>query len=392
MQPDVRVVAGPRYRIAHVITRLELGGAQQNTLYCTRHHDRERFEVDLVAGRGGLLDDEALSIEDAGVRLLPSLRHAIAPVWDPVALFRLRSYFKARRVDLVHTHSSKAGILGRLAAVLAGVPAVVHTVHGWSFNRTQPARLRRVYVGLERLAATWTDRMIAVSADNRREGLALGIGREEQYSVVRSGIELDGLGPSGTARETLRRSLGYGPDEIVVGALACLKPQKAPLDFVRAAAAAHARDPRLRFFIAGDGELRSAAEALIRELGLEGIVQLLGWRRDVADLLRVMDLFLLTSLFEGLPRAVLQAMAAGTPVVATAVDGTPEVVEHRRTGLLVPPSRPESAAEAMLELAGDELLRRRCVAEARRRVGSEFDIRRMVSELERTYLSLLEGR
>ena len=136
---------------------------------------------------------------------------------------------------------------------------------------------------------------------------------------------------------------------------------------------------------------KQLAVAEDQRIRLGGIVKLLGWRRDVADLLRAMDLFLLTSLYEGLPRAVLQAMAVGTPVVATAVDGTPEVVEHRRTGLLVPPSSPESAAGAVLELMGDRLLRRRCVAEAKRRVGTEFDIRRMVLDLGRLYLSLLNG-
>ena len=141
----------------HVITRLDLGGAQQNTLFCVTHHDRTRFEVDLIAGSGGQLDADAMAIADAQIRLLPCFRHAIAPLWDLVTIFRLRSFMRSRRIELVHTHSSKAGILGRIAAVLAGVPAVVHTVHGWSFNDTQPAWLRRTYVLLERLAAPSAD-------------------------------------------------------------------------------------------------------------------------------------------------------------------------------------------------------------------------------------------
>ena len=380
-----------RYRVLHLITRLDLGGAQQNTLYCAARHDRERFEVDLLAGAGGMLDDEARRIGDARVELLPWLKHEISPGSDLAALLRLRSYFRARKIDLVHTHSSKAGILGRLAARLAGVPAVVHPVHGWSFNPTQSALRRAAYLRLERMAAGLTDRLVAVSARNRDEGLELGIGRPGRYEVLHSGIDIESYRAPGADRSELRRALGFDESHVVVGAVACLKPQKAPLDFFRAAAAAHADEPRLRFFIAGDGELRPQLESLIRQEGLQEIVRPLGWRRDVPDLLHACDLFLLTSLYEGLPRTVLQAMAAGVPVVATAVDGTPEVVEDGRTGLLIPPARPAEAARALLRMVREAGLRERCVAEARRRLDRSFDIRAMVRDLDGLYLSLLQS-
>ena len=380
-----------KYRLVHVITRLELGGAQENTLFCVRNHDRERFQVGLVAGQGGLLDEEARRIPDATVRIVPYLKHPISPWSDLVTLFRLRSHFRAMGADIVHTHSSKAGILGRLAAFLAGVPAVVHTAHGWSFNPTQSPGRRRTFIALERMAAVISDRLVTVSHRNRTDGLALGIGRVRQYDVVHSGIDLDVYRRPITARETVRAGLGIEPHHVLVGTLACLKPQKAPLDFVRAAAAAHARDDRLRFVIAGDGELRDDLDALVRELGLQGVVRLLGWRRDVVDLLHAMDVFLLTSHFEGLPRAVLQALAAGIPVVATAVDGTPEVVRDRQTGLLVPPQDPEAAAGRVLEMVSDPVLRRRCVVRGREVLDRGFDVRRMVRDLERLYIEMLES-
>lgn len=380
-----------KFRVLHLITRLELGGAQQNTLFCAAHHDRELFDVELLAGQGGVLDAEAAAISDAEVLLLPQLKHPIAPLWDLLALLRLRSHFRARRVDLVHTHSSKAGILGRIAAWLAGVPVIVHTVHGWSFNETQPVWLRRLYVWLERMAARVTDRIVVVASTNRDKGLAEGIGRLGQYVVVHSGIEAREFDKPDTDRATVRRALGFSDEHVVVGSVACMKPQKAPLDFVRAAHAAHAQDDRLRFFIAGDGELMPAVRALVRELDMEGVVRLLGWRRDVVDLLHAMDIFLLTSLFEGLPRVVLQAMAAGVPVVATEVDGTPEVVEDGVTGLLVPAGETEEAARAVLRLAGDAPLRKRCVERARTRLTREFDIAQMVRDLDRLYLTLLAG-
>jgi glycosyltransferase involved in cell wall biosynthesis len=380
-----------RRRIVHVITRLELGGAQQNTLYCMAHHDRERFSPVLVAGEGGELDSEARSIEDAEIHLVPYLRHPVSPIQDPTAIFRLVSLFRKVGAELVHTHSSKAGVVARLAARMAGVPVIVHTVHGWSFNDTQPAVLRKFYTALERRLARFTDRLVVVSSLNREKGIALGIGAPDRYQVIHSGIDIGAYGRPEKPRAQVRAEMGYGDEEFVVGAVACLKHQKAPLDFVKAAVTAIGREPRLRFFIAGDGPLRPEVEKAIRDAGMEGKIRLLGWRRDVVDLYHAMDLFLLTSLFEGLPRAVLQSMAAGTPVVATAVDGTPEVVLDRETGLLVPPGSPEKAAEAILRVARDERLGAALASAASARLGESFEIGAMVRDLDDLYGRLLRS-
>lgn len=380
-----------RRRIVHVITRLELGGAQQNTLFSVAHHDRSRFDVHLVAGAGGILDDEARAIRDAGIHLVPWLVHPIDPPRDAIALVRLVALFRELRPDLVHTHSSKAGILGRLAAVLAGVPRIVHTVHGWSFNPTQSPASRRLYVALERAAATVTDRIVVVAASDREKGLAARVGDPRRYRLLRSGIEPEIFEAGAARREATRAALGFGPRDRVVGMVACLKPQKAPLDFVRMADAARRRDPALRFIVAGDGDLRPEVEREIDARGLDGVIRLLGWRRDVPDLLHAMDVFVLTSLFEGLPRTVLQAMAAGTPVVATAADGTSEVVADRITGRLVPPGDPAAIADAVLETLADPGEASARAARARQRLDAAFDIRGMVRALDDAYLDLLRA-
>ncbi|HZN54360.1 MAG TPA: glycosyltransferase family 4 protein [Candidatus Polarisedimenticolaceae bacterium] len=379
-------MARSRPVVVHLITRLELGGAQQNTLYCLEHHDRERFAVGLWAGAGGILDERARAIRDADVRILPWLRHPIAPARDAAALFRLASMLDG--VDLVHTHSSKAGILGRAAARLAGTPGVVHTVHGWSFNETQSAATRRAFVELERQAARATDRIVCVSAADRETGLSLGIGEPSRYRILRSGIDRSLYAQQPGAREAARAALGFGPGDVVVGSITNLKPQKAPLDFIEAARLAIAREPRLRFFAAGDGELRRAAEERIAAAGLGHAVRLLGWREDVAELLAAMDLFVLTSLFEGLPRAVLQAMAASVPVIATDAGGTSEVVGDG-AGILVPRGDPAAVAEAIVSLAADPAGRRRHAAAGAARLGTEFDIASMVARLEDLYEEVL---
>jgi glycosyltransferase involved in cell wall biosynthesis len=231
---------------------------------------------------------------------------------------------------------------------------------------------------------------VVASADCER-GLELGIGNRDQYALVRSGIDVNAFGRPALSRDEMRASLGYAAEHIVVGTVACLKAQKAPLDFVRTAAGVCAENDRVRFFIAGDGPLRPQVKQLIDELGLQDKVVLLGWRRDVVELLHAMDIFLLTSLFEGLPRAILQAMAAGVAVVATAVDGTPEVVEDRATGLLIPAGAPSDAADRVLELAGDAHLRHALSDAARKRLSIEFEITQMVQTLEALYLEACDG-
>jgi glycosyltransferase involved in cell wall biosynthesis len=380
-------MASKRPVVVHLITRLELGGAQQNTLFCVEHHDRSRFAVQLWAGTGGMLDEEANAIANAEVRIVPWLVHPIAPLRDVGAVCRLASML--RDVDLVHTHSSKAGILGRAAARLAGVPGIVHTVHGWSFNDTQPRATRRLYLEAERAAARFTDRIVCVSRFDRDRAIASGIGDAFQYRIVRSGIDRSLYAPPPGARARVRETLGAAPDDVVVGSIANFKPQKGPLDFVEAARRARSSDPRLRFFIAGDGELRPAAERAIAQAGLAGIVRVLGWRTDVAELLAATDVFLLTSLFEGLPRVVLQAMAAFVPVVATDTGGVAEVVVDGATGRLVPPGDPAAAAAAVIALAADADLRKRLALAAHARLGDEFDSRRMVSRLEELYDEVL---
>jgi glycosyltransferase involved in cell wall biosynthesis len=262
-------------------------------------------------------------------------------------------------------------------------------VHGWSFNDVQPAVTRRLYVEAERAAARVTDRIVCVARFDRDRGLASGIGHASQYRIIRSGIDPSLYGAPEGARERLREALGAGPRDVVVGSIANFKPQKGPLDFLEAARLARLRDPRLRFFIAGDGDLRPAAERAIAEAGLGEGVHLLGWRDDVPELLAAMDIFLLTSLFEGLPRVVLQAMAASVPVVATDTGGVREVVIDGETGRLVPPGNPAAAAEAIVALAHDTEARQRFGALARSRLGDEFDIGRMVRDLEGLYDEVL---
>lgn len=371
-------------RVLHPITRLIVGGAQENTLLTARGL-RGRWEVEVLtgpqAGPEGSLLEEARR-HGLRVRVLPQLVREIAPWSDLRALAALAR--TCRGFDVVHTHSSKAGLLGRLAGRLARVPAVVHTVHGWPFHERMSAGAHRLYVLAERLAARWCDALVVVTTRDRDKGLAHGIGRPDQYHLVRSGIELDRFGATSHLRLEVRRSLGIPEDALVVGSVTRLSEQKAPLDLVEAFR-------RLQvpawLVIVGDGALRPRVEEALR--GTERAI-LTGLRRDIPELMSAFDVFALSSLWEGLPRVLPQAMACGLPIVCTAVDGSVEAVEDGRQGFLTAPGRPEELAARLDDLLRDPELRER-MGRAGRERAPEFSAKRMVADLEALYLRLLSS-
>jgi len=381
--------ADGKIRICHIITLLELGGAQQNTLYTSAHLDRRRFQVSLVAGPGGLLDAEARSIPFMETHWVPELVREVSPARDFVALLKLTALLRRLKPDLVHTHSSKAGILGRWAAHLAGVGAVVHTVHGFGFHARMPFLKREWFRTLETWTAPLTTRFLAVSEANLECAVRSGIFPPERASLIRSGVELSSF-RNGAKAGSLRTDLGISPDAPVVGMVACLKPQKAPLDFVKVAEEVSRRVPGAHFLLVGDGELRGAVEEEVARRSLAGRFHLLGWRRDIPSLFKNLDLLALTSLWEGLPRVVPEAMAASLPVVATRVDGTPEAVAEGETGFLVEPGDVRAMAEKISWLLQHSEEARSMGSKGRERV-EEFDIDLMVRRLEALYEELVRS-
>jgi len=349
------VFKGNKIRVVHIITLLELGGAQQNTLYTVENLDRSCFDVVLIAGSGGYLDKRALSLSNTRVVLLDELTRPVNPWKDLKALFRLRGLLSVLKRDsmpmIVHTHSGKAGVLGRAAARLAGVQAVVHHVHGLSYPSSKSGRLAAVGRLAERVVDRFTSAYISVCSANFRDGNDAGLYKNGMKEVIRSGFDTRLFHQPGVDRKQAREMLGLGAEEgPVVGMIACFKPQKNPLGFIEMSEAVLREFPQARFVIAGDGELRPGMERLAKELGVSRRVDFLGWREDVHELLRAMDVLVLMSLWEGLPRVIPQALLAGVPVVATHVDGVPEVLRQGENGYLVTPGNVNEAAERVLDL------------------------------------------
>jgi glycosyltransferase involved in cell wall biosynthesis len=382
--------SGRPLRVLHVITRMIVGGAQENTLLSCALIDRSHFPSTLLTGpetgSEGELHSETLA---RGVRFLvePSLVRRLSPWHDAVATFRLWRAIRDGGYDIVHTHSSKAGILGRVAARLAGTPVIVHTAHGWSFNRHQPWHLNRLYVWLERLCARFSDAIVVVGRSNREEGLALRVGRPEQYRLIRSGIEVEAYRDVPISREQARTRLGLPREAFVIGSVGRLCEQKAPLDLLAAFARVARSRPEVRLAFVGDGPQRAELESAIAREGLEGRVHVAGLRRDVPELLRAFDVFALASHWEGLPRVFPQAMAAGLPIVATRVDGAPDAVVPGENGWLVEVGDIEGLATRLGALAADPAAARRMGEAGRERV-DEFCAGRMVGELAALYTRL----
>jgi len=345
-----------RLRVLHAITMLELGGAQRNTLDTVARLDRERFEPALACADKGELLAEARAIPDVRRFELPHLRREVRLWRELRALGELRRAIRAFAPTIVHTHSSKAGILGRLAARLERVPIVVHSIHGFGFGPHQPAAVRAAFLAAERRAAQWTTAFIAVSRANIETGLPLGLFRAEEVRLIRSGVELAAF-RTHAGGDVVRAELGIPRGAPLVVQVACFKPQKAPERFVTLAAEVAARHVDAHFLLVGDGTLRPSLERARAAAGLERRLHLPGWRHDLPAIYDAASVVTLTSRFEGLPRVLVEALASGVPVVAMDVDGVAEVVRDGVNGFLVEAGDVAAMAARVNQLLEDENLR-----------------------------------
>jgi len=375
----------PPINLLYVITKLELGGAQKQLLALIRNLDKEKFRLFLFTAKDGFLLAEALSINDLTVHKSRWLERPLNPFKDLLALIEICRFIKKNNIEIIHTHSSKAGILGRLAAKLArgnGVRKIVHTVHGWSFNEYQPIPARVLYIFLERFVGRFTDTLIVVSDWDKRKGLDNKIGKDGAYILIRYGIDFNELR---VGASSLKQDLGLAADDLAVGMVACFKPQKAPQDFIKVAACVHKILPRVKFLLVGDGLLRKDIERLIYAYNLQNQVILTGWRQDIPALLSVIDVLVLTSLWEGLPVSVLEAMASAKPVIATRTGGVSEVLGEGRGGFIVPARDTAAIADKLVSLLQNETLRKQAGQDARAALPACFRLENMVAQTAKLY-------
>ena len=385
-------------KIAHIITRMILGGAQENTLLtCEGLQRSSEWDVTLVTGPPIGPEGELIQrARNSNIRTIiaPEMRRAMSPWRDPVSAARLLAVLRALRPDIVHTHSSKAGVLGRLAARAARVPVIVHTIHGLPFYEYQSRLDHAIFVWSERIAARCCDRLVCVADVMAAKALAAGVGSPGLYKTVYSGMEVDTFLDAGRFRSEVRREFGFRDDEVVIGKVARLFDLKGHKYVIEAAPQILRRCPQTRFLFVGDGILRDPLQRRAAELGLADRIVFAGLvdSARIPAMISAMDLVVHASLREGLARVLVQGLLCGKPVVSYDIDGAPEVIIDGETGRLVPPESIDELAEAVIDLVEHPDGAARMGAEGRRRFKDQFRAETMVRRLEEIYRDLLSSR
>lgn len=384
-------------RVTHIITRLILGGAQENTVASVLGlGDRPDLDVELISGptRGpeGSLED-SFAGRPGVLTISPHLIRPVHPWHDLLALRDLTRLLRERPPDLVHTHSGKAGILGRLAARCAGVPIIVHTIHGPSFGAFQGPLANLAFTAAERRAARWTTHFVSVSDAMTRQYLAAGVGHREQFTRIFSGFRLE---PFLEARNdpAVRTRLGLRPEDFVVGKIARLTELKGHDDLFAIVPAVVKRNPNVTFLLVGDGRWRRRFESMAEASGLRERFVFTGLvpPGQIPQLVGVMDVLIHLSIREGLARALPQALAAARPIISYDCDGAGEVCLEGETGFLVPPHNLEALADRIVQLSNDGALRERLGRRGQQLVKQWFAVERMIDALDALYRRLAQER
>jgi glycosyltransferase involved in cell wall biosynthesis len=392
-----------RIKILHIITHLGVGGGLDNTLLTVKGISRDQFEVHLAAGdlesseRYTDWTTRSKEYSDA-LFYFPNLRRPIDFRRDLSVLRQLTKFIKSQNYEIVHTHYAKAGLLGRIAAKRAGVPIIVHTYHTFSWKVAHAHHLaawknyisnvkERFYISIERYAASLCNALITVCELNKNEAIDHNIAPSEKFNTIYSGIDLNRFKVPSIDKDKLCQGFGLHPQFPIIGNVGRLSIQKAPLDFVQAAKIVLQHHPNVQFLMIGDGPLELKTKEAI---GSENRIKLLGFQDNIPEILALIDLFALSSLWEGLGRALTEAMIMSLPVAATSVGGVPEIIIHQKTGLLAPPGNPDKLADNIIWLLDNPSQALKMGENARRKVLSDFSADKMIERIENLYQDLMK--
>ncbi|MFN0277439.1 MAG: glycosyltransferase family 4 protein [Pyrinomonadaceae bacterium] len=382
-------------RVLHIITRMIVGGAQENTLLSVVGLDAmPEYDVTLLSGIDQGREGELLSQarETTQLIVLPEMGRNINPFSDLVAFWKLYKLIKTGRYHIVHTHSSKAGVLGRIAAWLAGTPIIVHTLHSLVFHDYQPWIVNRAWWLAKKICAPFTDFFISVSSVISDKAIAAGIAKPEKFRTIYSGMELDWFLNAEFDPESVKHEFGIPLDSPVVGKIARLFPLKGHDQLMDSAPEIVKRVPNVRFFLIGDGVLLEHLQERARKYGIfdnfvfAGLID----RERIPEMISAMDVVVHTSLREGLARVLPQSLAMGKPCVSFDIDGAREVVINDYTGYLVEAFDSKGLADGVTRLLKDENLRKTFGENGKRHVDPNFRAEKMVADISEVYQMLLQ--
>lgn len=385
-------------KIAHVITRLIVGGAQENTIFTVEGLIKKGHKVDLITGltKGpeGSLEDKVIK-KNIPLIVIKELVREINPFYDAIAFIKLFFIFKKNRYDIVHTHSAKAGILGRISAKLANPKSIViHTIHGLPFHPYQNKLLNYFYILAEKISYFFTDHFICVGEVMKEKSLKAGIGKENDYTVIYSGFKIEPYIESAKKRDTLRKKYGISENEKVIGMIGRLFYLKGQNYLIEAFKEISEKFPEAKLMFVGDGILRQQLQEYAKKNNIEKKVIFTGLvpPEKIPELVSIMDIVVHTSLREGLPRAVAQGLAGGKPVVAFDIDGTKEIVINGKTGFVVPPENVKLLKERIIYLLENFEISDKMGKEGQELIKKLFPVEKMVDKIEKLYIELNNGK
>jgi len=383
-----------KIKIAEVITRLDRGGAPEIVETIFKSLNPVAFECKLITGYTAYpsIGTKEL-LKNAKVIYIPQLRREINLIRDLSALLKLYKIFLVEKFNIVHTHTAKAGVLGRIAAYMAGIPCIIHQPHGHNFyGYFGPIRSKMV-VMLESFLAGFTDKIIALTELEKKDFMHFKICGAGKIAVINNGLDLGRYRHEVFDKVKIRKEFDITAEELVVGFIGRLEPVKGVDSLIKAARIVLEKVPGIKFIITGDGTLKNDLELQVKEAGLAQKIAFTGWREDVGGILSIMDLCVLPSLNEALGIVLLQAQAQGVPVVATAVGGIAEVVINGKTGILVPPKDTFRLAEAMISLLQNKEKRLKMSETARHwAAGDRFSMKTMLEKVNGVYNELIEQK
>ena len=380
-----------KIKVLHIITNMPIGGAQDNTLSTIEGLDKERYDISLMSGPKGDWKGRAQRIEGCKCIFINEMVREVHLIKDFIAFVKIFIALRRGKYDIVHTHSSKPGFYGRIAARLTLVPVIIHTVHGFPFHDFMPDILRQFLIILERFLSRISDRLITVSKLNLQQALRLNLTPTEKLVNIYSGIDFSKFEKKFDL-EKKRRDLNIPKNTKVIGFVGRLARQKGIEYFIRAMQTLLTQRVDILAIVVGDGELRWKSERLAEELGVTPFVKFLGFREDVPELLQLFDVYVLSSLWEGLGRALTEALYSRRPTVATAVAGVPELVRNQETGILVPPADPEALAEGIFYLLDNPDKRKKLAQNAHNLVKEEFSVEAMVRSIDVLYQEMYQSK
>ena len=386
-----------KIKIAQLITRLDKGGSAEIVFHIAQNLDKSKYEVTLVSGKTVNPIEKLSEYKTEGqfkLIYLDKLRREASPLGDFLAMCELFAVLKKKKFDIVHTHTSKVGILGRFAAFAAGVPIVVHNPHGHIFYEGFYLGHARVEIFklLERLATKFSDKIITLSDIEKDDYIRLGFGKQGKFTTIHSGVDLERVLNSVEGPEKIKKEFGIPEGSPVIGNVAYLVPRKGHKYLIDAVPIILKKIPDAVFIMVGDGELRQELVMQARDLGVSDKIIFTGWRRDIPRILNIFDVFVFPSVSEGMGMALVEAMAAKKPVVASSVMGIKEIVKDGITGLLVPPADSQKLADAIVDILKDKTKATQFGENALKYVDPDFRLETMMSRLEALYAELISEK